>query len=267
MSEPSGNHPSIPLRRRFPRRAAWALCLCLPLAGLAAQPAGSPTLTDRSGRVRTQLNPLNEVVLSSELSARIEQLPLREGDAFVAGDLLVGFDCALFRAQLQKSQATLEGAEQLARINQRLAELNSVGELEVQQAQARLNESRAEVSYMQTMVGRCAITAPYSGRVAKRMAAPQQYVTPGTPILGIVDTSQLELQMIVPSRWLAWLKPGSRLSVLVDELNKSYPARIVRIGARIDPVSQSVTVIATIDGKQPGLLPGMSGWARFSKGK
>ena len=48
-----------------------------------------------------------------------------------------------------------------------------------------------------------------------------------------------------------------------SELDKSFPAEVSRIGARIDPVSQSITVVATIDGNQPGLLPGMSGWASF----
>jgi membrane fusion protein, multidrug efflux system len=247
------------------RRLLAMLCVSLPLYGLAASIStpNAAMLTDKDGRIRIQLNPRNEVVLSSELSAKIDRLPLREGDSFRAGQTLVGFDCSLFQAQLQKSQATLEGAEQLLKVNRRLSELNSIGELEVQQAQARLKESRAEVSFMQTTVRKCAISAPFTGRVAKRIAAEQQYVTPGSPILGIVETGQLELQMIVPSRWLAWLKPGARLSVLVDELDKQFPAEVSRIGARIDPVSQSINVVATINGNQPGLLPGMSGWASF----
>ncbi len=252
-----------------------------PLAGLAllatvslaqaAAPAATPAADtyggDRDGRIRTQFMPRNEVVISSELSAKIASLPLREGDAFRAGQKLVGFDCTLFQAQLAKAQATRDAARENLGTTRRLAELNSIGTLEVQQSEARAKETEAEVNYMQATVSRCSITAPFTGRIAKRMVASHQYVTPGTPLLGLIDSSELELQLIVPSRWLAWLKPGARFSVQVDELGRSVEARVSRIGARIDPVSQSVGLSATVDGNAAGLLPGMSGWASFPAGR
>jgi hypothetical protein len=63
----------------------------------------------------------------------------------------------------------------------------------------------------------------------------------------------------VPSSWLVWLKVGQRLRVQIDETKRSYPARFTRIGARADPVSQSVKVAAAIDGRFPELVAGMSG--------
>ena len=99
--------------------------------------------------------------------------------------------------------------------------------------------------------------------MAKRSAAVHQYVNPGNPILDIVDSDSLELRMLVPSKWLATLKPGSRFTVAVDELGASFPARIERLGAQIDPVSQTILAIGVIDGKAANLLPGMSGWASF----
>jgi multidrug efflux pump subunit AcrA (membrane-fusion protein) len=77
----------------------------------------------------------------------------------------------------------------------------------------------------------------------------------------ILNSRQLELHMIVPSRWLAWLKKGSRFNVRVDELDKDFPARVVRLGASIDPVSQTISVVGEVQGAHPELLPGMSGWA------
>jgi len=216
--------------------------------------------------VRAQLVARNEVVLSSELAAKIDSLQLREGDAFRAGQLLVGFDCTLFKAQLNKAQSTAEAARQTLQVNQRLAELNSIGRLEVELADARLKESSAEVAYMQATVSKCAITAPFAGRIVKRLAASFQFVTPGTPLLAVQDAEELEIRMIVPSQWLATLKAGKRFTVQVDELGKSFAARVVRTGARIDPVSQSVDIIGAVEGKPATLLPGMSGWASFGSG-
>ena len=74
----------------------------------------------------------------------------------------------------------------------------------------------------------------------------------------------LELEFLVPSAWLGWLKNGQRFAVEIDETGKSYPARFTRLGARIDPVSQSIKVGAAIDGSFPELLAGMSGRIRLA---
>jgi len=239
--------------------------LIFPLNSALAQT--SPLAADKDGRIRTQLSARNAVTVSAEIAARVASMPLREGDAFRAGQQLVGFDCALLQSQQRKAEASVEAAQAVVQSNQRMAELNSIGKFEVEQAQARLKEAQAEAAGSRLLVSRCSIAAPFAGRVAKRHAAAHQYVSPGNPLLDIVETGQLELQMIVPSKWLAWLKPGSGFTVDVEELGKSYPAKVQRLGAQIDPVSQTVPVYGVMDGSQPGLLPGMSGWAVFAQRK
>ena len=98
-----------------------------------------------------------------------------------------------------------------------------------------------------------------AGRVAEQKVREQQYVQPGQPLLDILDDSVLELEFLVPSVWLRWLTVGGGFEVQIDETRKTYPARFIRIGARVDPVSQSVKVAATIDGIFPELIVGMSG--------
>lgn len=259
-------------------RWAWALCLAAglspslpasaqkiamaPMTSTAPQP--SSLAADREGRIRTQLGSRNAVTISAEVAARISSLSLREGDAFRAGQPLVAFDCSLYQSQLRKAEATAEASNAMMQSNRRLAELNSIGKFEVEQAQAKVKEAQADVASGRTLVSRCVINAPFAGRVAKRHVATHGYVAPGTPLLDIVETGHLELQMIVPSKWLAWLKPGATFSVDVDELGKSYTARVQRLGAQIDPVSQSISVVGVIDGSPADLLPGMSGWAAFA---
>lgn len=217
-------------------------------------------------RIRIQLVARDQVDVSSEVSAKIASMPFRDGDAFRAGQTLVSLDCSLYTAQLHKAQAEADAAVQLKRVDDRLAQLHSIGEIDVQQAQAKAKASAAEVAYMQATVRKCGIAAPFDGRVLKRSAAAQQFAEPGKPLLTVVDTSHLELKMIVPSKWLAWLKPGHDLTVTVDEVGKNYAATVARIGARVDPVTQTVDVTAALSGHPPELLPGMSGWARFAGG-
>ena len=243
----------------------WALIGCCAATQALAAPApaaapapGTRTAIERQ-EIRAQLLPRRYTTVAAEIGAKVNRLPVPEGGAFRAGQLLVSFDCTLQQAQMQKARAELQGAEQTLKTNQRLAELNSVGKLELDMAQAAAQKARADVGANQAVLSKCAIAAPFAGRVAEQKVREQQYVQPGQALLDILDDSVLELEFLVPSRWLSWLRVGGTFQVQIDETRKSYPAKFIRIGARVDPVSQSVKVAAAIDGQFKELIAGMSG--------
>jgi len=237
----------------------------LSLAGLSAQ-AQSPAakavprpLSLEQQDIRAQLAPRNYTTLAAEIGAKISHIGVKPGQAFKAGQVLVSFDCSLQNAQRARAQAELEGAEKTHAVNKRLHELDAVGKLEYATSEQAALKARAELDYAKATLAKCRIAAPYAGRVAEQKAREQQFVQPGQPLLDILDDSSLELDFIVPSKWLAWLRVGQAFKVSIDENGQSYPAKVTRLGARIDPVSQSVTVAAVIDGRFPELIAGMSG--------
>jgi RND family efflux transporter MFP subunit len=209
--------------------------------------------------IRAQLSPLRHTTLAAEIGAKINRLPVPEGGRFRAGETLIVFDCSLQQAQLNKARAALAAAEKVWKANQRLNELNSVGKVELDISEAEVAKARAEVAAGSALISKCTVTAPFSGRTADQKVREQQYVQPGQELLEILDDSALELEFIVPSKWLAWLKPGQRFQVVIDETGKTYAAKVQRIGARVDPVSQSIKLSAVIDGKFNELIAGMSG--------
>ncbi len=242
------------------------------LAPLPAKPlaASNPNLAQQPKpamerqEIRAQLLPRRYTTVAAEIGAKINRLPVPEGGAFKAGQLLVSFDCTLQQAQMQKAQAELDGAEQTLKSNQRLAELNSVGQLELDLSRSAVGKAKAEIGAHRAVLGKCGVAAPFTGRVAEQKVREQQYVQPGQAMLDIIDDSVLELEFLVPSSWLSWLKVGAKFQVQIDETRKSYPAKFIRIGARVDPVSQSVKVAAAIDGKFSELIAGMSGRVQVS---
>ena len=209
--------------------------------------------------IRAQLTPRRYTTIAAEIGAKISSLPVIEGGAFRAGQMLVQFDCTVQRSQLEKAEAELDGAEQTLKSNLRLEQLNSVGQLELDLSKSSVNKARAEVNANKAVLAKCQVAAPFAGRVAEQKVREQQYVQPGQAMLDILDDSVLELEFLVPSVWLRWLKVGGVFEVQIDETRKTYPAKFTRIGARVDPVSQSVKVAAAIHGKFPELMAGMSG--------
>lgn len=240
-----------------PLRGPAEVISAAPAKPVPAPTPARPSLEQRE--IRAQLAPHRYTTIAAEIGAKISRLPVKEGGAFKAGQALVGFDCSLQQSQLNKARAALSGSETTFQANKRLAELGSIGKVELQVSEAEVMKNRAEVSSVGTILGKCSIGAPFSGRVAEQKVREQQYVQPGQAIMEIIDDSVLELEFLVPSKWLAWVKPGTRFLVSIDETRKDYPAQVQRIGARVDPVSQSVKLVAAIDGRFPELIAGMSG--------
>ncbi len=238
---------------------AAALALAATQAGAQAPAAAPARPALERQEIRAQLMPRRYTTVAAEIGAKVSRLAVAEGAAFKAGQALVSFDCTLQQAQLRKAQAELQGAEQTLKSNQRLAELNSIGQLDLDLSRTAVGKAQADLAGTQALLSKCNVAAPFSGRVAEQKVREQQYVQPGQALLDIIDDSVLELEFLVPSRWLAWLRVGGSFSVQIDETGKTYPARFVRIGARVDPVSQSIKVAAAINGSFPELIAGMSG--------
>ena len=208
--------------------------------------------------------PNAEVTLGAGVAAPIKAIPFKPGAAFGKGDTLVGFDCSRQRADLRAAKASLSKATMHLTGKQRLLKRGAAGRQEVREASADVAASKAQVDGIMAVLSQCTVRAPFAGRVLERHADP--YETPGAtaPILTVVDDSVLELDLIVPSKWLAWVKPGTSFSFAVDEVGREFKAHVIRVGAKVDAVSQTVKLTGAFEARPARVLAGMSGTARFA---
>lgn len=240
-------------------------------AGLAAAsvraddipPAPAPPQADEAVPVRGVIRALDQAALSTELQARAATIGFREGEAFKKGDLLIAFDCERYRAETQSAEAVAREMQLTLNSNQQLEKFSAVGKHDVEISRARVDKAEAEARSLKGRLQYCEVYAPYDGRVAELTINQFEQPQPNKPFLVIVGNSRLEVEIIVPSHWLSWIKPGAPLAFQVDETQRTYNAKVVRIGATVDAVSQMVKVIAKFDDQVMDVLPGMSGAAQF----
>lgn len=209
--------------------------------------------------LRAQVKARQSTQVSSEMAGRIDHLKIRDGERFTTGQLLVGFHCSMQEAELAKAKATFEKKQKTHEVNQKLEKLNSISKLELSVAKAEEDEAKADIKVAEAAVERCTIKAPFSGKVVEVTARAYQSVGAGEPLLEIVNDKDLEIEFIAPSKSLPQLKPGRAFKVVLDETTKTYNAEIIRLGGRVDPVSQTIKVFGRITGNAAELLPGMSG--------
>lgn len=205
----------------------------------------------------------DEAVLSAQMAGRIQKINVGLGSSFEADAVLVEFDCAERVAQLDAAKAESLGARETHLAKLRLQGLGAAGELEVTTAAAAAGKAAAQVKLIESQVAYCKVAAPYGGRVAKLRAKASETVNVGQPLLEIVNAGGLKATLNVPASYMQWLKPGAPIS-LKSPSGKSYTARVSRLNSRIDGVSQTIEVEATL-ARARELIPGMVLDASFPK--
>ncbi|GGK09096.1 efflux RND transporter periplasmic adaptor subunit [Pseudomonas matsuisoli] len=235
-------------------------------APAAADPAAPAAAANNERQTaRGVVTAVHEATLSAGLASEITKMPFSEGQSFKKGDVLVEFNCERTKAESRAAEAAMQGEQKTVETNEELEKFNSIGKFDLLISVAKLNKAKAEYDALQAQMKQCKVTAPFAGRVTERMMRQYEFVQVGEPMLKIVDTGALELDLIIPSKWLQWLKPGSPFSFKVDETGQAFDGKVDRVLPSVDPVSKTMKIIGRFSGKSTGrTIPGMSGTATFT---
>ncbi len=138
----------------------------------------------------------------------------------------------------------------------------AASQADAERARAALDEARANRADLQ-------VIAPFTGTVATRTAEPGEVVTPGTPIVTMVNLGQVYLRAFVPGGDIGRVRIGQPARVYLDSApNTPIDAEVIRIDPeasftpentyfREDRVKQVVGVKLLINGALGFAKPGM----------
>ncbi|MEZ0471102.1 efflux RND transporter periplasmic adaptor subunit [Luteimonas salinilitoris] len=218
----------------------------------------------------------------AQLSPRVDGLVARvhvdAGDRVEAGQVLVELDPAVGRQALSRVRAQVAEAEAAAREAERLfAEARRLGEdqyiaasqvdareSELRLAQAALESARASAREQAELVERHVLPAPFDGVVAEKLTEAGEWVQRGTPVLSLVATDRVRLDLRAPQERFGQLDDDAEVRVFADALGGApLPARI---GARVpvtDPGARTFLLRLLIDDPEERLLPGTSARAEI----
>ena len=204
-----------------------------------------------------------KVSISSEIAARVEKINYLMGDSFKKGQVLISFDCQLYKAQKQVIQANYDSAKLQLESDKLLLEMRSIGKLQYQLSVSALDKAKAELNISKLNIERCEIVAPYDGKVMDVFTSIFTSIEQRQPLMDIVGDGLLEAEIVVPSNWLRWLKKGHEVKITIDETGETLDAKVISLGPTIDAVSQTIELKAQFNEKYDTLIPGMSGIVKF----
>lgn len=215
---------------------------------------------------------VSQATVRAKLSAEVKRVLVREGDRVKAGQTVAEFDTAQLRAQFAERSATHESAraqlattERTRQANAQLVKQNFISKNafdtadSAHQAQlAAVAAARAQLEQTQILLADAVVRAPISGTVAKRNVQPGEKVAFDTPLLAIVDLSQLEVQAQVPVSDVAQLRTGMPAQVEIEGLpGRRIAGRVERINPSTEPGTRTINIYVSLPNEESLLRAGM----------
>ena len=220
---------------------------------------------EKKYEARALVSATEQVLITSEIAARVKSINFFNGEAFVKGEVLISFDCELYEAQRNVIKANLDSAEVQLKNDKELLSMRSIGTLQYELSENTVKKAKAELSIANLNVKRCNIVAPYNGKVMDVYTSEFASIEQRQPLMDIVGSGLLEAKTVVPSNWLSWLKSGQEVKILIDETGDELEARIINLGATVDAASQTIELKLKFKEKYESLIPGMSGIVKFDR--
>ncbi len=232
----------------------------------APAPAVIPVIT-RAARVEpmgieieavgtTQAN--ESVEITSKASNTVTAIRFQEGEVVERGAVLVQMDDAQARASLAEAQAALARSKSQYNRSRNLqsSQVLSVADLELVEATLKADEAR--VAAAQARLDDTVIRAAFKGRTGFRRVSVGSFVSPGSVITTLDDTSVIKLDFTVPETYLFVLRRGLPVSAKAAGLpDRTFTGTVTNMDSRVDPVTRSVTVRADLDNPDGVLRQGM----------
>jgi len=205
------------------------------------------------------------VVISAPIDGIIKASKFESGDKFKKGDVLIEYDCSAEKAKVREVKAKLSVSKRQLEAYERLKKNDVVSEIEYVSVLGSYKQDKEVYNQANTRLSMCKVRAPFDGRVQNKMISNHEVVKSGRLLMEVSSSDPLNVELLVPSIWLRWVNIGTPLELYIRESDRLYDANVMRIHGEVDPVSQTVRLVAKINGYKEELLPGMSGRATFDK--
>ncbi|MEL7121200.1 MAG: efflux RND transporter periplasmic adaptor subunit [Bacteroidota bacterium] len=191
--------------------------------------------------------------VTAETPGILTKMSFKEGDYIKKGQLVARLDLE----QLNKQMAELEKSKELADIvyerQKRLWDQNIGSEIQFLEAKNGKERIEKSIESLQFQMTKSEVYSPVSGVVERVNIESGELVSPGVPILQVLNTNKLKVVADVPENLIRAVKRGDVVTIQYPALNEERQQRVSLIGRTIDPANRTFEVEVNVD-NMGGLL-------------
>lgn len=217
-----------------------------------------PALVETTKLAKGEVNPLQEFVgtlsferssvLAAQNSGIVKSIDFEVGDFAKKGQTLVQIDADILNAQIKAANARLKNAKDTLKNSskdyeryKKLLKTNTITQKEYDDALLSKNSSNnsvqtltANLKELQIQAFKKSIKAPYSGTIVEKNIDLGEWVSAGSAIGKIVDTTKAEIMFNVPLNVFNGLRKGDIYDITVgNNILKSTLSATIPQGSKL----------------------------------
>lgn len=206
------------------------------------------------GNVGTDQN----LVLNGEFSGVLTEVYVKEGQQVSKGQLLAKIEDGGLSNQVAQQQTQLELARTTFERQERLWNQNIGSEIQYLQSKTSFESAENATKQLQSQLSKTEIRAPFSGVIDAVISDPGQLIVPGqTPVLRIVNLSDMYVKASVPENYLRSIRKGSPVIVYLASIQKEFEGTVRQVSNYINPGNRSFEVEIAIPNDEGMVKPNL----------
>lgn len=186
------------------------------------------------------------VSLSFRTPGQIASILVKEGMVVRRGQLVATLDTKDYQLQVDAAQTQYDQLKNEVERLRRLNEAKSLPGNDLEKAQSGLEQLRIKLQNAKNQLSYTRLTAPVDGTIQKLNFEPSEMVSAGLPIMDLVDTRRMEVEVHVPAEVYRHLNHTADAYCLLDGVR--YELYQTGALAKAD-ANQLFTVKYALDGK------------------
>jgi len=192
--------------------------------------------------VRASVASRKNVLISAEVSGRIENIYVSEGDQVRKGQRLITLDASVLQNSIEELKTDLDLATTVYQKRDRLWNQNIGSELQYLEAKNRMESLQRRLATTQTQLKQFRLVAPFNGVVDNIQAKLGEMALFGYPMLRILSVDAMHLEADVSEKYLGRLKKGDSVNFYFSSFDQELKSVITSIGHVINPQNRTFSV-------------------------
>ncbi len=185
--------------------------------------------------VRGAVQSKNNVFISAETPAVVQEVLVVEGEQVRKGQLLISQDGEVLKRTIKELESSLDLATTMYNRQEKLWEQNIGTEVQYLEMKNRKESLELKLATSRTQLSKTQIKAPFNGVVDKIDVRVGEMALPGMPIIRLVSMANMYVKADVSESFIGKFKKGQEVKIYFPSTDYTVNSRISSIGQVINP--------------------------------
>lgn len=205
-----------------------------------------------------------DLTYSAEVPGTVESLRLSLGQRVRRGQVLARINYLSLKARVADARARSSLQQKTWRRLTVLGKDDMVPREKVDQAEAAHISADAALKIALAELSKSTIRARRGGVVTRKFVESGEYVSPGAPVLQVVDLDEVVVQGQLPESQVAAVGKGSPVKIEIRALGRTFPAKVHAVLPVASPVSRTFKFRIKVRNPSHQILIGMAATIHIS---